>query len=160
MAKKKVVRKTSTKRTKKAVKRKPVSREKEPEYMVQVYDPKNTRKNILESLREVIIFMQSYEKFKKIQEEKVATFTQLKTSITEINRLVEGQLKSYFPKGKLKALGIKPEPVKKVQVPVEEFVPEMAEEVKQEVPVKKTASELDELEAQLKDIEGQLRTMS
>ena len=158
MAKKKVVRKTSTKRTKKAVKRKTVSREKEPEYMVQVNDPKNARKNILESLREVIIFMQSYEKFNTIHEEKGATFNQLKTSITEINRLVEGQLKSHFPKGKLKALGIKPEPVKKVQV--EAPVPEMAEEPQLEVPVKKTTSELDELEAQLKDIEGQLRSMN
>lgn len=154
MAKKKVAKKG----TKRVTKRKaPVKKEKEPEYMVQIHDPKDTRKNILESLREVIIFMQSYEKFKKIQEEKVATFTQLKKSITEINKLVDG-LKSHFPKGKLKEIGIKPEPVKKkVEVPVE---PEEVEEVTVEVPVKKTVSELDELENQLKDIEGQLRNMS
>ena len=43
---------------------KPIAREKEPEYVVNISDPKGLRKDILETLREVIIFMQSYEKFR------------------------------------------------------------------------------------------------
>ena len=147
---------------KRKVVRKNTHKEHEPEYMVQINDPKNTRKSILESLREVIIFMQSYEKFKKIQEEKVATFAKLKTSVREINSLIEKEIKGYFPKGKL-AVVSPPEEGKKAkeEAPkVEEAEKSPTPEVAPPIKVKKTKSELDELEAQLKDIEGQLRTMN
>ena len=51
-----------------------VLREKNPDYMIQINDPRSLRKELLETLREIIIFMQSYEKFRKIQEEKVMIF--------------------------------------------------------------------------------------
>src|SRR3989338_4955922 len=79
----------------------PAKLEKEPDYMVQIAEPKMVRKDLLESLREVIIFMQGYEKFKKVQEDKVALFTALKSDVRELNLLIEGQLKKYLPKGKL-----------------------------------------------------------
>ncbi len=150
MAKK---RKTAKKRT---VKKAPVKHAKEPEYMIQIGDPKNARKNVLESLREVIIFMQSYEKFKMIQDEKTAVFTQLRNDVKAINQLTD-KLKHYFPKGKIKT-------VSEEKPQQQEPLPSPDEEVEKPKPVpvvvKKTAGELDQLEAQLKDIEGQLRTMN
>lgn len=143
---------------KKKVGKKIVAREKEPEYMVQINDPKNVRKNLLESLREIIIFMQSYEKFKKIQEEKVATFNALKADIKALGGLLENKLKKHFPKGKLHALPtqkeIPPEKEEREEKPVEEAVsPEPTSKAERPLP----SSELDELESQLKEIEGQLK---
>lgn len=140
--------------------------EKDPEYMVQVSDPKILRKDLLESLREVIIFMQGYETFRKIQEEKVALFTVLKSQVREINSLVEGKLKKHLPKGKLRGLSEKqlqqqgldtellsPEEQQPLEVvPIERSAPR--EQAGREQP-----SELDELEKQLRDIEGQLQNI-
>ena len=64
-------------------------KEKEPSYVVQVNDPKMLRRDILESLREIIIFMQGYERFRKIQEEKVALFSALKKDVRELNGFIE-----------------------------------------------------------------------
>ncbi|MBI2151384.1 hypothetical protein HYU21_01510, partial [Candidatus Woesearchaeota archaeon] len=61
-----------------------VVHQKEPEYMVQLSDPKSLRKELLECLREVIIFMQGYEKFRKIQEEKVSTFHTLRQEVKNL----------------------------------------------------------------------------
>ncbi|MEK6939241.1 MAG: hypothetical protein AABX31_00790, partial [Nanoarchaeota archaeon] len=77
------------------------SKDKGLNLMVQVSDPKNVRKDLLEALREIIIFMQGYEAFKKIQEEKVAVFEQLKDDIKGLNNLVDSKLRRLLPKGKL-----------------------------------------------------------
>ena len=156
MAPKKKTRKTAKPVS---VKSKPLT-EKNPEYMIQVSDPKMLRKDILESLREVIIFMQGYEKFRKIQEEKVALFSGLKISVRELNSLLDHKLRGYLPKGKLKPLA-------------EIRMPERMEEPKQEeiaVPSKKPAkmmeeveeeprprNDLTELESQLNEIERELK---
>ncbi len=137
--------------------RKPVKAhavEKEPEYMVQVSDPKVLRKDLLETLREIILFMQGYEKFRKLQEEKVATFAALKSDVKELNVLINHRLRKYLPKGKLKS--------------IKEEAPGMPPEEQEEAErsrVRPTSSgreapkktELDELEVQLRDIENQLR---
>lgn len=143
---------------------------KEPEYMVQVNDTNMLRKDILESLREVIIFMQGYEKFRKVQEDKVNAITLLKSDVKEITNLIDNKLRKLLPKGKLAAL----EPEKK---PAEQRSSRTVSEEHEEsyepsiTPVVQprpqlapkpspAASELDALEAQLKDIENQLRSMN
>lgn len=135
--------------------------DKEPDYMVQITDPKMIRKDLLESLREIIIFMQGYEKFRKIQEEKVALFSALKTDVKELHSLVENRLKKYLPQGKLRGF------VHPMDMP-EEREEAKVEVVTVEEPAKKAMvkeerkappSELDELESQLKDIESQLRNI-
>ena len=145
MAKKKIV-----------PKKVPAAREREPEYMVQLGDPKMVRKDLLESLREIIIFMQGYEKFRKIQEEKKKVFSALKDDLKELNSLLDLKLKRRLPKGKL-------QPV----IGSEKLPPMAEEEEKTEVVVEQKPAprgkpslprnDLDELEAQLKDIEGELR---
>lgn len=145
-----------------AVKKRPISKaelkEKDPEYMIQLNDPKGLRKDILESLRELIIFMQGDEGFKKIQDEKVEIFSRLKSQVREVNGIIENQLRRYLPKGKLKDVPAeKPKKEKEVETEIEE-VPQPKPKpvpVRKEVPVKK--SELEELEDQLRDIENQLR---
>ncbi|PIN87781.1 hypothetical protein COV12_01985 [Candidatus Woesearchaeota archaeon CG10_big_fil_rev_8_21_14_0_10_32_24] len=103
MTKKKTTKKQSSPKSSVTTKR-VVKQEPGPAYMVQLSDPKSLRKDILESLREIIIFMQAHEKFMRIQEEKVMLFTQLKTDIQDLNSLIEHKLKKHLPKGKLKAV--------------------------------------------------------
>lgn len=132
--------------------------------MVQIGDPKSLRKELLEALRDVIIFMQGYEQFIRIQEEKVAVFTALKSSVKELNALIDVDLRKYFPRGELQPLkmlrpgsglqGLPPLP-KEEEEPLEEEAP--AEEKRERAPERKPKSDLDLLESQLKDIEKQLQ---
>ena len=171
--KQKTTRKKTHVRAKPRAKAQP-KREKEPDYVIQIHDPKMVRKDILESLREVIIFMQGYEKFKRIQEEKVMTIALLKDQVKELNNLVNHQLKKYLPVGKLKPT-IKGRTPKRVVEDVHDryvdhgpktVVEPYAEEkvpiptYKKTAPVKpKPKNELEELESQLQDIEHQLQNI-
>lgn len=155
-----------TKTKKMAVKKRPVSKaelkENEPAYMIQISDPKGLRKDVLEGLRETILFMQGDENFRKIQDEKLSLFVKLKTQVRELNSLVENKLRRLLPKGKIRDLPEEREekiektrPESKIEAPKPVPLPE-PEEVEEEFkPVQK--SELEELEEQLKEIEGQLR---
>jgi len=141
------------------------TKEKEPQYTVQVNEPGSLRKDLLESLREVIIFMQTYDNFRKIQEEKVATFTQLKTDIKELNLLIDNKLRGRLPRGNLKPISKKDEMEEmKKEMPKPEMVVPKPAAVSAPNPaplpiVENPHSELEELEQQLKDIENQLRRM-
>ena len=158
MKKKKIVHKRKAVKKSKVV-HKP-KRESGPEYTVNVNDPKALRKDLLEGLREVIIYMQSHEKFRKIQEEKVILFTQLKTEVKDLHTLVDRKLRGFFPKGKLQSM--KPDApreseVKKAVPKVKEVAPVPSDPAKPRVVEGDfPPNELDELESQLKDIEGQL----
>jgi hypothetical protein len=133
----------------------------DPVYMVQVSEPKMLRKDILESLREVIVFMQGYEKFRKIQEEKIAIFTALKSDVKEITGLVDGKLKKYFPKGKLSAVVTSPKPRARYSPEQPRYTaPVRATQAPQPGIQRPPTDELDELEGQLKDIESQLKGIS
>src|SRR3989344_6625615 len=126
---------------KKTIKRKVASRKlenktapakaNEPEYMVQVSDPKMLRKDLLESLREVIIFMQGYEKFRRIQEEKVALFAALKADVHDLNSLIENKLRKYLPQGKLRGL-VKPAFAEEKEAAEEDKVEIVQEEAKKQ----------------------------
>jgi hypothetical protein len=141
-----IKKKQSKKHSKKHV---PTNRsDKEPEYNVQILDPSALRRDILESLREIIIFMQGYETFRKIQEEKVSTFNHLKNDIKELTTIIDHKLRKFFPKGKLKDLPVKAEVE---DITYEDETPSLPHSPQEE------HSELDQLESQLKQIEGQLQ---
>lgn len=134
-------------------------REKGLNFMIQVEEPKNLRKDILEALREIIIFMQGYESFVKIQEEKILAFSKLHRESRELNNLIDNKLRQYLPKGKLK--GISPQKTEKEEAPIEikkpailpkEFIPPVQE-------AEPEKNELDRLESQLQDIENRLKNI-
>ena len=129
--------------------------EKEPSYMVQISDPKMLRKDLLETLREIIIFMQGYEKFRQIQAEKVATFNQLRSEVQGLNSLINNKLRRHLPRGKLKSVRSKKEEEPQLRDERQQ-TPSAAPRLEREAPTP-PPNELDELEAQLRDIEGQLR---
>jgi len=132
--------------------------------MVQINDPKNVRKDLLEALREIIIFMQGYEAFKKIQEEKIAVFAQLRNDVKVLNNLVDSKLRRLLPKGKLAGMVKKPtarvEVVEKEEMeamPMPKAQPKMMP--KPEPQREESNDDLDELESQLREIESRLKRM-
>jgi len=129
--------------------------EKDPNFMVQLNEPRMLRKDLLESIREIIIFMQGYEKFRKIQEDKVTLFTQLRTDMRVLNSLIDEKLYKYLPKGKLKSIS----PAKEPEKHYERETQPVAVSRSAAAPNNAPRSELDELENQLKDIESQLRNI-
>lgn len=160
--------KKQSKRTKKnpvkKVKAKVSTKEKGPEYMVQISDPKMLRKDILETLRETIIFMQGYEKFRQIQGEKVALFAKLKNDIKELDKTINVKLRQYLPRGKLKPFvekkrkEIKEKSLDEIEKEAwkeeEKWVKNHSEAAPKK---KKSKNELEDLENQLTDIEQQLQ---
>jgi hypothetical protein len=146
--------------------RRAIKKEKSPNYMVQLGEPKMVRKDVLESIREVIIFMQGYEKFKSMQEEKTDMLLKLKEDVKELRNLIDNQLHKFLPKGKLRFLPLKKKMSheEKKAVLMGEKKPVVPKPVIPAVPAKPevqpaVTSELYELEKQLNDIENQLRTI-
>jgi len=133
---------------KKTAKKSSQHQQRKPEYMVHVPEPVMMRKDLLEALREIIIFMQGYEKFKRIQSEKISLFKKLRSQVRELNSLVDGKMKKLFPKGNLPPIMRSEVVARKVEPVVAKIQPAPAQP--------KPRSELDELESQLKDIENQL----
>lgn len=139
---------------------------KEPDYMVQLGEPTALRRDVLEALREVILFMQSYEQFLKVQEEKLEMFDQLKEHVKDLNSLVNNKLPLYLPKGKLDAIQkVIPRPVSDREVK-HEMHPTFGNRPISTTPTFSTPQtqikpkehkELDDLEGQLQDIENQLK---
>ncbi|MDP3990114.1 MAG: hypothetical protein Q8Q01_02820 [archaeon] len=140
-------RKTAKKKT---AKKSSQHAQRKPEYMVHVPEPMMMRKDLLEALREIIIFMQGYDKFKRVQGEKIALFKKLRSQVRELNSLVDGKMKKLFPKGSLPSIMKQENVTPKLEMPIAVSKPQPA-------PVQpKQRNELDELEFQLKDIENQL----
>ena len=145
------------------------AREKGPGYMVQLTEPNLLRRDLLETLREVILFMQSYEKFKRIQQEKVQMFSQLKYDLKELNTLLKTKMKAHFPKGKLDAITEaqenqymeKEHELDEREIALDSVkmapVPRRSRVAAPVAVVEKPKNELDQLEDQLRDIEAQLK---
>lgn len=139
------------------------TRDKGLNLMVQINDPKNVRKDLLEALREIIIFMQGYEAFRKIQEEKIAVFAQLRDDVKGLNNLVDSKLRRLLPKGKLNGM-IKKSSARVEVIEKEEIaplpVPKTQPKMLKPEPQREETSDLDELETQLQEIESRLKNMN
>ena len=159
MAKKKTTRRKAKKRSAKSKSAEPI--------FIGLGDPVELRRNILEPTREVIQFLQSYEEFKKVKDEKTHTVNLLKEDLKEI-KLTINRLRRLLPRSKIKAektsgrikkeMGVEiPEPK-----PKPEPKPEPKSEPKTESepePLPPAHPELDALERELGEIEKKLGSL-
>ncbi|MBI4980045.1 hypothetical protein HZC30_00640 [Candidatus Woesearchaeota archaeon] len=139
----------------KATRTVPMARE--PEFTIQIGDPQALRKDLLESVRELILFMQGFDRFKKLQQEKLAEFSRLKADARALTLLVDAKMRRCLPKGTLKSKAVKEEKAKPVKGPVASLPESVAPSLPPEPAPKSEHSELEELEAQLQEIEAQLK---
>ena len=125
-------------------------------FFVQVNDPGEVRRNILETLRDIVEVLKRFEKFKHLRHEKLEKINKLRGLLKETNKIF-GNLKAKLPQTNLRATVIREIPKqpkkthhrkgKKMKV-AEEKMP------------KKEMTETDKLEAELTAIENKLKSLT
>ena len=123
-------------------------------FFVQVKEPSEVRRNILETLRDIVGVLKSFEKFKHIRHEKLEKINKLRGLLKETNKVL-GTLKSKLPQTNLRATVAREAPKKahhkkgkKMKVAEAEKMP------------KKEITEADKLEEQLSVIESKLKSLT
>ena len=127
-------------------------------FYVGIRDPAEIRRSILESSKEMLQYLQRFEKFKEVRSEKESMIVQLKEDIKNIQNLVR-KLKQGLPKSGVRAKTHKVSKKKakaKKEKPAKVVVEE--EPVVEEKP--KEMTELEKLEGELEDIEGRLTKLA
>lgn len=121
-------------------------------FFVEVREPNEVRRNILESLKSILESLQSFEKFKEARKEKVHRIEKLDRDIRVLGKHIS-RLKGILPEAKIR------EAV--VQRPKEEEEPRKKHRhhKKKTEEVKRPLTEVDRLESELGAIEEKLRSL-
>ncbi len=123
-------------------------------FFVQVKDPNEVRKNILETLKDIVEVLKSFEKFKQIRHDKLENINKLRGLLKDANKML-GNLKSKLPQTNLRATVVKEAP-RHPKVPHKKGKKIKIIEA-EKAPPKKEITEADKLEAQLSAIEEKLK---
>ena len=127
-------------------------------FFVGIDDPVELRRTILESSKDLLQYLQRFEKFKQVRLEKQEELITLKGVTADLKKLM-GKLKNTLPKTHIRARSPKKEKpeTKKAKKPKE---PEFAElEIPKEPETKKPVTDLEKLEHELGMIESRLTKM-
>lgn len=129
--------------------------EKEEEILfVEVREPSEVRRNILESLKNIVEALQRFEKFKHLRREKINRINRLSNELKGINRTLS-DLKNAIPETKLREIKIK-----SVLKEEKEGKPKKKKHSKRHKEAKskqKPLTEVERLESELGAIEEKLR---
>lgn len=109
-------------------------------YFVQLTENSKIRRNILESLKQILEFSHSYEKLKVLAHQKLDHSNRLKQSIREINKMVF-DLRQKLPQANVR------------------LETEKQKESIKPTPIQKTNTELDRLSGELRAVEEKLRRL-
>ena len=129
----------------------PKQEQKVEEFFVGLHNSMDVRRNILESSRDMIHTLQSYQKVSELREEKFRRIQQFKTIMEELKLLIS-KLNRALPKIQ----------VKEVEVKAKEALERKGKkETKLEVSQDKSGkTDLEKLEEELAKIEGRLAKLS
>ena len=119
-------------------------------FFVEVKEPSEVKRNVLETMKEILELMQQFEKFKQIRHQKLLKIQRLRSLVKDANKIF-GILKSKLPQASFKT--IKPKPVQKH----ERKPAAKKEKTPKEDAQKKHKTELDRLESELSAIESKLK---
>src|SRR3989338_10973601 len=75
-------------------------------FFVQIREPSEVRRCILESLKEILEMLQRFEKFRHIRHDKLMKMQKLRVLMRDANKLM-GELKSRLPQTSLKGVAVK-----------------------------------------------------
>ena len=124
-------------------------------FFVQVKKPNEVRKDILETLREIVETLHRFEKFKRIRHEKLEKINKLRGLLRETNK-VFGNLKSKLPQTNLRATLAREAP----RQPKKHHRKSKKAKVAEEKMPKKEMTEVNKLEAELTAIESKLKSLT
>jgi hypothetical protein len=122
--------------------------EKQEDFFVGIYDPVDVRRAILESSKEIISSLQSYEKLEKLRYEKLANINKMKTIMKELDLLIT-KLKTKLPKSYLRKAG-------EMEQDKKEMVYSNRTQKTKTTASPSLSSDLDRLEEQMRGIEKEL----
>jgi len=125
-------------------------------FFVQIPEPSEVRRNILETLKEILATMQRFEKFKQMRHQKLDNIHKLRALLRQANRMI-GDLKSKLPQTDLKAVVIREQKPQAEKAPKQKA--QNSKQKPQEKPKKKELTELERLESELSAIEGKLKNL-
>lgn len=117
-------------------------------FFVQIREPSEVRRSILEILKEILEMLQRFEKFRHIRHDKLIRIQKLRVLMKDTNKLM-GELKAKLPQTSLK--GAVAKEAKQSKKPAKK---------KEEPHSKKEKSELERLESELSAIESKLKSFS
>ena len=135
-------------------------------FFVEVRDPGEVRKNILETLREILSVLQRFEKFSHIRHEKLERIQKLRVLVRQANKILN-EMKSRLPQTNLRAVVVKEKPKhiapahhkKKKKGKEAQEVKQPKQEKQVKMP-KKEMTEIEKLESELNAIEGKLKSLT
>ena len=124
-------------------------------FFVQLKEPNEARRNILETLKEIVEVLHKFEKFKHIRHAKIENINHLRVLLKQANKML-GDLRLKLPQTNLRANVIR-KPQKPNDAPHKKGKKVKTAETK--IP-KKDMTELERLEAELGAIESKLKSLS
>ncbi|MBI2649779.1 hypothetical protein HYX04_00530 [Candidatus Woesearchaeota archaeon] len=126
-------------------------------FFVQVKKPNEVRRDILETLREIVETLHRFEKFRRIRHEKLEKIHHLGVLVKQANKML-GNLRLKLPQTNLRATVARAPSPPKVHHKKKKKI-KAAGEKQQKVP-KKELTEVDRLEAELSAIESKLKMLT
>lgn len=128
-------------------------------YFVQVKDPNNVRKHILETLRQIFEMLKRLERMRHLRREKLENVNKLRSLFKNTNKLL-GTLKVKLPQTNLKATVIKEAEVHDIKHHAKSKKSAETTKEKTEAEPKRELSDTEKLEAQLNAIESRLKGLT
>ena len=128
-------------------------------FFVQLKDPNQIRRNILETLKGILEILQRFEKFKQIRHQKLENINKLRASLKETNKMF-GTLKLKLPQINLRIPVEKKPPVQAKEEQIKKNQPEKKKVVLQLKKPKREMTEVDKLESELNAIENRLKDLT
>ncbi|MEK6983083.1 MAG: hypothetical protein AABX33_00785 [Nanoarchaeota archaeon] len=124
-------------------------------FFIQVKEPNEIRRNILETLKEIIQVLRRFENFKHTRHEKLERMHKLKGLLKDANKLF-GNLKRRLPQTNLKPIFIEetPRPAAKA------LKKKKIDKTREEKTPKKEMTQLEKLETELGAIESKLKNLN
>lgn len=121
-------------------------------FFVEIREPDEVRRHILETLKEVLELLQKFESFKHLRHEKMERIQKLRILMRDANKLM-GVLKAKLPQTSLKGV------IPKQHAPKQKKAEAKKKEAPEKVP-KKERTELDKLQSELNAIESKLKSFT
>ena len=119
-------------------------------FFVELKDSAEVRKNLLETLKDILSFLQKFEKFRSKRHEKIENIHKLRTLLRQAHKMM-GHLKAKLPQTDLKPYNFREASKSEGDIAAkpEEKRPEAI----------KPTTELEKLEAELEAIESKLKSL-
>lgn len=126
-------------------------------FFVKIKEPSDVKKNLLESLKDIVENLQRFEKFKNTRDEKLRNISKLREDVKELVKL-NSQLKAALPETKLR-FAAKKVKKKKHKHSKKAAKKEAKKKIEKQVAKQRPVSELEKLETELSAIEGRLGSL-